>query len=159
MRQDLTTLTNTLHYCQDGSCFFRFSYEKNEYLIPLIVVAYACASDYMRDQKLAMFLCGGDATDNFLGERVQVLQQNNLSSDFSCHNPKAARQFLGAKFRDVMGLPKRHSDAECGDYIVRKFFLVHARNKCDKFHTLMYYYFMIEFFALVFSDSLVVFCC
>ena len=32
MRSDQTTITNTIHYLQDGNVTFRFSFERNEFM-------------------------------------------------------------------------------------------------------------------------------
>ncbi|CAJ1425764.1 unnamed protein product [Effrenium voratum] len=55
MRADGSTLTNTLHYCRDGSVTLRFSHGREEWLIPLIVVAHSLYQ--VSDRNLAG-LCG-----------------------------------------------------------------------------------------------------
>ena len=136
MRPDLTTLTNTLHYCRDGTCFFKFSHDKNENLIPMLVVAYALAPDGMTDFGLAQALCGGDRTDKYIGERVQVMMQAMLACDFRVSSKLSALQFLGDQFRSPLQMPSYWTDVQVGLYIVRRFMLVHCNDTGDKFVTL-----------------------
>ena len=35
---DQTTLTNTLHYLKDGNCVFRFTWKKQEYMVPVMLI-------------------------------------------------------------------------------------------------------------------------
>eukprot|EP00392_Amoebophrya_sp_AT5.2_P001530 g1532.t1 len=118
MRRDLTTLTNTLHYCRDGSCFFRFSHNKNEFLIPML---------------MAKLLCGGNEADNFSSERVQVMFQTMLAGDFPIHRKADALQFLGDQFRQPLQEPAYFTDADVGLRIVRQFILVNSTQYEDKF--------------------------
>ncbi|CAD7935226.1 unnamed protein product [Amoebophrya sp. A25] len=141
MRRDMTTLTNTLHYCRDGSCFFRFSHDKNEYLIPMLVIAYAVAPHYMTDMLLARALCGGDPDDNFSSERVQVMFQTMIASDFPVHSKLEALQYLGDQFRRSLQEPDYLTDVEVGLRMCRRFFLVHSTAFEDKF----------SFFCLMFQ--------
>ncbi|CAD7924526.1 unnamed protein product [Amoebophrya sp. A120] len=136
MRKDLTTLTNTLHYCRDGTCFFRFSHSKNEFLIPMLVIAYAIAPGYMTDFQMARTLCGGNENDNFSSERVQVMFQTLLAADYKIHSRVDALQFLGDQFRSTMKEPAYLSDIECGLRMVRSFIFVNSTEMEDKFSLL-----------------------
>ena len=35
---DQSTVTNTLHYLKDGSCTLRFSWRKQEFMVPVILI-------------------------------------------------------------------------------------------------------------------------
>lgn len=41
VRPDQTSQTVTLHYCTDGAVTLRFSYKKNEYMVPVVLVMKA----------------------------------------------------------------------------------------------------------------------
>eukprot|EP00397_Hematodinium_sp_SG-2012_P003412 GEMP01003420.1.p1 GENE.GEMP01003420.1~~GEMP01003420.1.p1 ORF type:complete len:1218 (+),score=213.16 GEMP01003420.1:145-3798(+) len=138
MRKDLTTLTNTLHYCRDGTCFFRFSHEKNEWLIPLIVVCfllYDCTESHVYQA-----LTGG-GTDHYLVERVTLMLQRQQESKIPVNSQATARRFLGKRFRHMMrNVSDNYSDERAGAELAKDFFFVHTENGLEKFESLCLMY-------------------
>lgn len=135
MRPDSTTLTNTLHYKRDGSCFLRFSHRKNEFLVPISVVAFAILPS-MTDRTLFNWLCGA-SDDHFLSERAVVnIQQHQ--KQFAQESTWNACHYLGKHFRIKFPfLPKGWSSKKVGEYLVEKFFFVHTSVPWEKFICLM----------------------
>eukprot|EP00933_Yihiella_yeosuensis_P003699 TRINITY_DN10686_c0_g2_i1.p1 TRINITY_DN10686_c0_g2~~TRINITY_DN10686_c0_g2_i1.p1 ORF type:complete len:1146 (+),score=200.10 TRINITY_DN10686_c0_g2_i1:3-3440(+) len=145
MRPDYSCLTNCLHYLRDGSCTLRFSHGREEWLIPLSVVAHSLY--HVSDRQLVEMLCGsGPSTckpgdepgpNHDLWETVLVmLQQQNAKLRIS--GQRDARRYLGRTFRIVLGaaVPQRYTDEEIGAWMVRKFFLVHTEDGWLKLNTL-----------------------
>eukprot|EP00439_Symbiodinium_sp_Y106_P056638 s1806_g7.t4 len=145
-RADGTTQTNTLHYCVDGSCNLRFSHGREEWLIPLSVVAHSLYQ--VSDRLLVEMFAGGGVPDSNVGDEpgpnhdlwetacwhcigrvvLVMLQQQNarLRIGGMCD----ARQYLGRTFRVVFG------SEEIGEWMVKKFFLVHTEDGWLKLNTL-----------------------
>jgi len=146
MRPDGSTQTNTLHYLSDGSCTLRFSHSKNEWLIPLVDIAYSLYP--LNDQLLLDMLCGGgsgEGGNTYVRERARVMlqqhqQQKHVKSKI--YNQKEARRYLGSKFRVVLGsaVPRRYTDEECGAYMMQRFILVHTEDPWHKLQTLCFMY-------------------
>jgi len=135
MRPDGSTLTNTLHYCRDGSCTLRFSHMREEWLIPLATVAYCLHP--VNDQLLLDLLSGGsDAQNIYLRERALVMLQQQHA--LQPHNSqKEALRYLGSKFRVCLrDAPRKWSDDEVGADIVRRFFFVHTKDGWEKLQCL-----------------------
>eukprot|EP00931_Biecheleriopsis_adriatica_P118111 TRINITY_DN93574_c0_g1_i1.p1 TRINITY_DN93574_c0_g1~~TRINITY_DN93574_c0_g1_i1.p1 ORF type:complete len:1268 (-),score=228.21 TRINITY_DN93574_c0_g1_i1:51-3854(-) len=145
MRSDGSTLTNSLHYCRDGSCNLRFSHGREEWLIPLAVVAHSLCQ--VSDRMLVEMLAGGAVEDAQPGDEpgpnhdlwetvLVMLQQQTKKLQIS--GQVDARRYLGRTFRIVLGnaVPSRYSDEEIGRYIVRKFFFVHTKDGWLKLNTL-----------------------
>eukprot|EP00440_Ansanella_granifera_P072018 gb/GFBE01078154.1/.p1 GENE.gb/GFBE01078154.1/~~gb/GFBE01078154.1/.p1 ORF type:complete len:1293 (+),score=239.12 gb/GFBE01078154.1/:1-3879(+) len=145
MRPDGTTQTNTLHYCRDGSCNLRFSHGREEWLIPLAVVAHSLSS--VSDRMLVEMLAGGSVNDAQPGDEpgpnhdlwetvLVMLQQQNQKLRIGGQSD--ARRYLGRTFRIVLGnaVPRRYTDEQIGEWMVNKFFLVHTKDGWLKLNTL-----------------------
>lgn len=144
-RADGTTQTNTLHYCVDGSCNLRFSHGREEWLIPLSVVAHSLYQ--VSDRLLVEMFAGGGVPDSNVGDEpgpnhdlwetvLVMLQQQNAKLRIG--GMSDARQYLGRTFRVVFGseVPRRYTDEEIGEWMVKKFFLVHTEDGWLKLNTL-----------------------
>ncbi|CAK0906942.1 unnamed protein product, partial [Prorocentrum cordatum] len=147
MRPDGSTQTNCLHYCRDGSCTLRFSYRRQEWLVPLVQVAQClhAVSDLALLQMLA-----GPAPSQARGERqagkrdmrecvISMLQSYAASRASSACSAQAE---LGKTFRVIMGndIPSRLTDEEVGAEIVKRFLLVHTSSSSQKLQTLCVMY-------------------
>jgi len=135
LRPDLTTLTNTLHYCRDGTCFFRFSHEKNEWLLPLIVVAYLLCD---ASEAFIYTAFTGGSQDHYITERVTLMLQRQQDSQIGVRCQKDARIFLGKRFRHMMrNIPAHYTDEEVGIAMADEFFFVHTKDHTEKFENLV----------------------
>jgi len=135
MRRDLSTLTNSLHYCKDGMCFFRFSHDKNEWLLPLIVVSFLLF-DGTESFMYTALTGGGD--DHYLTERVALMLQRQQDSQIGVNSQKGARNFLGKRFRHTLrNVPDTATDEQVGIELTKQFFFVHTENNLEKFESLV----------------------
>lgn len=143
MRSDQTTMTNTIHYMNDGSVQFRFSFERNEYFMPFLAVCYACAPEELREFQMAKFLLQGNDDDFYAKERITMMQQMLANCDFETHGKAQALNFLGDRFRHTnLGRPpfKRMSDFTLGSSIIKRFVLPHCTDPMSKLHMLAHMY-------------------
>ncbi|KAF4685557.1 DNA-directed RNA polymerase I subunit RPA2 [Perkinsus olseni] len=104
MRPDLTTQTVTMHYRKDGTCWVRFTYLKNEYLIPLMLLLKCLAPDELNSERsLFELLCDGLMADTFVAERVTcMLEQMRTHPELKhVHSREDALYYLGSKFEVV----------------------------------------------------------
>lgn len=160
LRPDETSQTNVLHYLDDGNVTFRFSWRKNEYLVPVMMVLKALVET--NDREIFEGLIGpkgSKGTSNtFLTDRVELLLRTYKA--YGLYSKTKTRAYLGEKFRVVMGVPDNMSHYDVGTEFLRKIVLVHLGNvnvteeqDADKFKMLL---FMIrKLYALVAGDCAV----
>ncbi|KAJ4153473.1 hypothetical protein LMH87_009958 [Akanthomyces muscarius] len=128
VRPDETSQTNVLHYLNDGNVTFRFSWRKNEYLVPVIMIMKALVET--NDREIFEGLIGpmgSKATENtFLTDRVELLLRTYKS--YGLYSKSETRAYLGQKFRVVLGVPETMSDYDVGTEFLRRITLVHLGN-------------------------------
>ncbi|KAF6840110.1 DNA-directed RNA polymerase i subunit beta [Colletotrichum plurivorum] len=160
VRPDETSQTNVLHYLSDGNMTFRFSWKKNEYLVPVMMILKALVET--NDREIFEGLIGlsqsKSAKNTFLTDRVELLLRTYKS--YGLYSKTETRAYLGEKFRVVLGVPDTMSNYDVGTEFLRKIVLVHLGNvnvtekeDNDKFRMLL---FMIrKLYALVAGDCAV----
>lgn len=157
VRPDQTSQTNVLHYLTDGNVTFRFSWRKNEYLVPVMMILKALVET--NDREIFESLVGSATSkgmkNTFVTDRVELLlrtyQAYNKHSRYDC------RAHLGKSFRPVLGVSADMSDEDVGTEFLRKVVLPHLGNynvtetqDYDKFKMII---FMIrKLYALVAGD-------
>lgn len=135
VRPDQTSQTNVLHYLNDGNVTFRFSWRKNEYLVPVMMVLKALVETNDReifDRLLAV----KDRENSFLTDRVELLLRTYKG--YQLYTKKETLQHLGAKFRIVMGVAPDMGDMDVGKEFLRKVVLVHLEDPRDKFRLMLF---------------------
>ncbi|KAH8775654.1 DNA-directed RNA polymerase I subunit RPA2 [Diaporthe sp. PMI_573] len=160
VRPDETSQTNVLHYLNDGNVTFRFSWRKNEYLVPVMMIMKALVETNDREIFEGLIgLAGSKGSENtFLTDRVELLLRTYKS--YGLYSKTKTRSYLGEKFRVVLGVPDTMSNYEVGTEFLRRVVLVHLGNvnvteeqDADKFKMLL---FMIrKLYALVAGDCAV----
>lgn len=157
VRPDQTSQTNVLHYLDSGNVTLRFSWRKNEYLIPVMMIMKALVET--NDREIFEGLVGPagskGAGNTFLTDRVELLLRTYKV--YGLYTKSKTRAYLGEKFRVVLGVPDNMSDYDVGTDFLRKIVLVHLGNvdvtesqDSDKFKMLL---FMVrKLYALVAGD-------
>jgi DNA-directed RNA polymerase I subunit RPA2 len=157
VRPDQTSQTNVLHYLSDGNVTFRFSWRKNEYLVPIMMILKALVETNDRD--IFERLVGREGSlgmkNTFVTDRVELLLRSYKA--YRLHGKANTRTFLGQKFRPVLGMPDDTPDEVVGAEFLRKVVLPHLGNHNvspaqdnDKFNMLI---FMIrKLYSLVAGD-------
>ncbi len=146
VRPDQTSQTNVLHYLNDGSVMFRFSWRKAEYLVPVMMVMKALIET--NDREVYESVVGpagskGLEAKQFVTDRVELLLRSYKA--YALHSRSETRAFLGSKFRVVLGVPEDITDEEAGVEFLRKIVLPHLgsyditdTHNSDKFRMLMF---------------------
>jgi len=160
VRPDQTSQTNVLHYLSDGNVTFRFSWRKNEYLVPVMMILKALVETNDREVFESIVGAAGSkgVEDTFLTDRVELLLRTYKA--YNMHDKAKTRSYLGEKFRPVLGVPDDMAHEVAGTEFLRKIVLVHLGNANvtdaqdnDKFRMLL---FMIrKLYALVAGDCAV----
>ncbi|KAK3310002.1 uncharacterized protein B0T15DRAFT_406720 [Chaetomium strumarium] len=160
VRPDETSQTNVLHYLNDGNVTFRFSWRKNEYLVPVMMVLKALVET--NDREIFEGLVGPPNSkgieNTFLTDRVELLLRTYKT--YGLYTKTQTRAYLGEKFRVVLGVPDTMSDYEVGTEFLRKIVLVHlgsvdvtGEQDLDKFKMLLFI--CRKLYALVAGDCAV----
>ncbi|VEU22230.1 DEKNAAC103236 [Brettanomyces naardenensis] len=146
VRPDQTALTNVLHYLNDGNVTMRFSWRKNEYLVPVIMILRALIET--NDREIFDGIVGSDVGNSFLTDRLELLLRTY--KHYNLNSQKEALSYLGNKFRVIFNATPDCTDVDVGKEVLRRIVLVHLSNNQDKFRMLL---FMIrKLYALVAGD-------
>ncbi|KXT02325.1 hypothetical protein AC578_201 [Pseudocercospora eumusae] len=126
VRPDQTSQTNVLHYLSDGNVTFRFSWRKNEYLVPVLMILKALTET--NDRQIFEGLVGPAGgkdleSKQFVSDRVELLLRTYKA--YNIHSKAKTRAYLGSKFRIVLGMPDDATDEACGTELLRKIVLPH----------------------------------
>ncbi|KAI9658347.1 MAG: DNA-directed RNA polymerase I subunit RPA2 [Bathelium mastoideum] len=145
-RPDQSSQTNFLHCLTDGNITFRFSWRKNEYMIPLVMVMKALVNTNDREIFEGILGHAGDEglkDKQFVIERVELLLRTYQV--FNMHGKTKTRAYLGSRFRPVLRLSEDRSDEEVGTYFLKKIVLPHLgwvnvtdAQDADKFRMLLF---------------------
>lgn len=135
VRPDQTSQTNVVHYLDDGNATFRFSWRKNEYLVPIMMIMKALIET--NDREIFDGIVTTSERDNtFLTDRVELLLRTYKK--YQLYTRKETLQHIGEKFRVVMRVAEDNSDVKVGEEFLRKIVLVHLENPRDKFRMLLF---------------------
>jgi len=134
VRPDQSSVTNTLHYLSNGSAMLRFSWRKQEYVIPIMLILKALIAT--SDKEIFEHVMMQDYENTFLTDRVELLLRSfkmyNLYTGDQC------LEYLGDKFRVVLGMPEDWTNQALGAWLIQKMVLVHLESARDKFRMLMF---------------------
>ena len=144
-RPDQTSQTNVLHYLNDGNVIFRFSWRKNEYQVPVMMILKALIET--NDREIFEGIVGALGThgveDTFITDRVELLLRSYKIRDL--HGVASTRAYIGENFRPVLGISSDIADEHVGVEFLRKIVLVHLGNvnvtepqNIDKFRLLIF---------------------
>ncbi len=125
VRPDQTSQTVVLHYLSDGNITFRFSWRKNEYLVPVMMVLKALIET--NDREIFEGLVGRAGSksvqNTFLTDRVELLLRTYKV--YGLYSRAKTRAYLGEKFKVVLGVSDTLSNEEAGTEFLRKIVLPH----------------------------------
>lgn len=147
VRPDQTSQTNVLHYLSDGNVTFRFSWKKNEYLIPVSMILKALVET--NDHEIFDGIVGSDTSNSFLTDRLELLLRT-YNKNYQLYSKAETLAYLGDKFRVVFDGTPDMSDIDIGKLVLKRIVLVHLTSNRDKFKMLL---FMIrKLYSLVSGD-------
>ncbi|KAH8647566.1 hypothetical protein BGZ60DRAFT_464286 [Tricladium varicosporioides] len=145
VRPDQTSQTNVLHYLSDGNVTFRFSWRKNEYLIPVMMILKALVGTNDREIYEGIVGPAGSegANNTFLTDRMELLLRTYKA--YGLYTKSKTRAYIGEKFRSQLNVPDDMSNYDAGTVFLRKIVLVHLGNinvtetqDTDKFKMLLF---------------------
>ncbi|MCJ1406081.1 DNA-directed RNA polymerase I subunit RPA2 [Ptychographa xylographoides] len=145
VRPDQTSQTNVLHYLSDGNITFRFSWKKNEYLVPVMMILKALVETNDREvfEGLVGTADSDGVKDTFMTDRVELLLRTYKI--YQLHGKSTTRAYLGERFKTVLDVPENMPNADAGTEFLRKIVLVHLGNvdvtesqDADKFRMLLF---------------------
>jgi DNA-directed RNA polymerase I subunit RPA2 len=142
-KDEMTSVTNTVHYLDNGGVTLRFSWKKREYMVPAIMVLKALTG--ATDKEIFLDLTRGEVDNTFLTDRVEMLLRGFKS--YSLYSGEHCLEYLGSKFRVVLGCPEDWTDAMVGMTLLERLFLVHVEAPRDKYRLLIFM--MRKLYALV----------
>ncbi|ODH48499.1 hypothetical protein GX48_05366 [Paracoccidioides brasiliensis] len=128
VRPDQTSQTNFLHYLSDGNVTFRFTWRKNEYLVPVVMILKGLVQTNDRDifERLVGHEGSEGIKNSFVTDRVELLLRTYKG--YGIHGRDDIRAYLGEKFRPVLGMPTGIPDEAVGVEFLRKVVLPHLGN-------------------------------
>lgn len=134
VRADQTSLTNVVHYLSNGNATFRFSWRKNEYLVPVVLILKALVET--SDREIFNGIVGADVENSFLTDRLELLLRS--FKVYGVNSNTEALAYLGGKFRVVFGAAADESDVEVGREVLNRVVLCHLDDPADKFRMLLF---------------------
>jgi DNA-directed RNA polymerase I subunit RPA2 len=102
-------------------------------MIPLVLVLKALTD--ASDREIFQDLIQGENDNTFLTDRVELLLRS--AKVWGLHTGNAALEYLGDKFRIVLGCPEDWSNLAVGTYLMDKVVMVHLESPRDKYRMLM----------------------
>ena len=133
VRSDQTSITNTLHYLSNGSAMLRFTWRKQEFVIPIMLVLKALVG--ASDKEIFEGIMMQDYQNTFLSDRIELLLRS--FKIYTMHTGEQCLEYLGDKFRVVLNLPEDWTNAAQGACLLQKMILVHLESPRDKFRLLL----------------------
>ncbi|KIK98310.1 hypothetical protein PAXRUDRAFT_824005 [Paxillus rubicundulus Ve08.2h10] len=133
-RLDQSSITNTLHYLSNGSAMLRFSLRKQEYVIPIMLILKALIG--ASDREIFEYVIMQDYENTFLTDRVELLLRSFKM--YSLYTGDQCLEYLGDKFRVVLGMPEDWTNQALGAWLIQKMVLVHLEEPRDKFRMLVF---------------------
>ncbi|KAH8092458.1 beta and beta-prime subunits of DNA dependent RNA-polymerase [Cristinia sonorae] len=134
VRPDQTSATNTLHYLSNGNAMLRFSWRKQEYVIPIMLILKALVS--ASDKEIFEGVIMQDYENTFLTDRVELLLRSWKM--YSLYTGDQCLEYLGDKFRVVLGMPDDWTNKALGAWVIQKMVLVHLTDPREKFRMLLF---------------------
>ncbi|EPQ58941.1 beta and beta-prime subunits of DNA dependent RNA-polymerase [Gloeophyllum trabeum ATCC 11539] len=134
VRPDQTSVTNSLHYLSNGSAMLRFSWRKQEYVIPIMLILKALVG--ASDKEIFEGVMMQDYENTFLTDRVELLLRSFKM--YSLYTGDQCLEYLGDKFRVVLALPEDWDNLAVGAWLIQKVVLVHIQEAREKYRMLLF---------------------
>ncbi|KAJ3113709.1 hypothetical protein HDU96_003038 [Phlyctochytrium bullatum] len=134
VRPDQSSQSMTLHYLTDGALNLRFSYRKNEYMVPVLLILRALRDS--SDKEIFQRITMGKTGNTFLTDRVELLLRS--FQRFAVVSRKECLAYIGSKFHVMLDSPEDMTEEEVGREFLDQIVLVHLQNSNDKFDLLIF---------------------
>ena len=149
---DQSSITNTLHYLTTGGATLKFMVRKQEFLIPVILIARALSGPQpssrtvdsnagsaigITDEEIYRRIVQGNESNTFLRTRAQLLLQDASVRFPNLNTPDECLAFIGSRFRRLSQKAESTSDVDIGHYIINEYILIHVPSYRDKLECLL----------------------
>ncbi|XP_050544143.1 DNA-directed RNA polymerase I subunit RPA2 isoform X2 [Daktulosphaira vitifoliae] len=135
VKDDLTTVTNTLHYLTDGTAKLMIPIKKKIFYAPVFLILKCLTNS--SDENIFRHIIKGYEDDLYfkgsIMEMMRSLHENNV------HSQEDAIEYIGTMFRPKFPeLPEWKTNKEVCDYMMRSYVLIHLHKDYDKFKLLSF---------------------
>lgn len=134
VRPDQSSVTITLHYLNNGGATLKFVLRKQEFLLPVVMIAKALVN--MSDKELFDRIVQGDINNTFLTTRLEVLLRDFKNYDL--YTKTQCLSYLGSLFRGYLPITDAMSDEDAGLMLIKKYIFIHTENFADKLECLLH---------------------
>jgi DNA-directed RNA polymerase I subunit RPA2 len=121
VRPDQSAVSVSLHYLNDGGAMIRFSLQKQEFFIPVILVLKAFIDT--TDREIYDRVVSGNSNDAFTAGRIETNLRESKKYGLFTRTQHLA--YIGSRFRSVLQMPSCVSDVKVGEYLLRRYIFVH----------------------------------
>jgi DNA-directed RNA polymerase I subunit RPA2 len=133
-RKDQSSVTITLHYLNNGGCTLKFVLRKQEFLLPVVLVAKALVD--ISDKELFDRIVQSDTDNTFLTTRLELLLRDFKS--YGLYTKAQCQAYLGSLFRNQVGMTATQSDAAAGIRLINRYLFVNTEVLTDKAECLLH---------------------
>lgn len=133
VRIDQTSQTNTLHYLSNGGSTLRFSWRKSEYMVPVVMILKALTG--ATDKEIFLGIAQKDFGNTFMTDRIELLLGGFKT--YGLFTRQQCLEFLGDKFRVVLGCPEDWTHEEVGQHLLDTIVLPHLTDPREKLNLLL----------------------
>jgi len=133
VRDDEFAQTVTLHYLSNGEVTLRILYQKQEFLIPVILIMKALVN--CTDEEMFLKIVRNSSHGTDIGDRVELLITEGKRY-YNLNWKEDYLSYLGEKFRAILEVGDDMSNEEVGSVFLRDHILVHLNDNAAKFDML-----------------------
>ena len=124
VRPDQTSVTITLHYLNNGGATLKFVLRKQEFLLPVIIVAKAMCD--ISDKEFFDRVVQGDTSNTFMTARLELLLRDAKNYGKGLFTRALCAAFLGSLFRNFLPIADETSDEDAGYMLIKRYLFVHT---------------------------------
>ena len=133
-RPDQTSITMTLHYLINGGATLKFVLRKQEFLLPVVIIAKALMD--ITDKELFDRVVQGDVGNTFMTTRLELLLRD--AKQYGIFSSVECLSFLGSHFRVFLPISDKWSDEQAGRLLAERYFFVHVNAFSSKLECLLH---------------------
>lgn len=135
VREDELSLTNVLHYLNNGTARFMFSHVKRLSYVPVCLIL-KCLMDYT-DEQIYNCLIKGYESDEYYSSCVQTMLREVHNE--GVYTSAQCRSFIGTLFRSrIAEVPTWLPDEAVTEFIMRERIMVHLKTNEEKFQMIVF---------------------
>ncbi|XP_050434808.1 DNA-directed RNA polymerase I subunit RPA2 [Adelges cooleyi] len=135
VKDDLTTVTNTLHYLTDGTAKLMIPIKKKIFYAPVFLILKCLTNN--SDENIFRHIIKGHEDDLYFKGSVMEMMRSLHESNI--HSQEDAKEYIGTMFRPKFyELPEWKTNKEVCDHLMRSYVLIHLHTDYDKFKLLVF---------------------